>query len=92
MPGTNAGTGCPIAFACAVARREKAADELLRRQPRRHDVVLTGRERPARINRNARMDSVTREYRCSCGHVGWSRHIDLKLRALRPSAELQEAP
>jgi hypothetical protein len=47
MPGTNAGTGCPIAFACAVARREKAADELLRRQPRRHDVVLTGRERPA---------------------------------------------
>lgn len=78
MPGTNAGTGCPIAFRCHGERR--LTDE--RRGG--HVVHVTGRERKAQGNRNARMDVVAREYVCSCGHTGWSRHIDLQQRKRYP--------
>jgi hypothetical protein len=47
-------------------------------------VELTGRKRPYR-NRGAmgtRSCHTSREYRCECGHVGWSNHIDLARREL----------
>lgn len=83
MPGTNAGTGCPIAFRCHQERRHTIDPQ---RDPnyRNHTVHVTGRERPAGGNRNIRMDTVTREYVCSCGHTGWSRHIDLAKRKWHP--------
>jgi hypothetical protein len=49
-----------------------------------HQVTLTGRTRPyfnrfhALVGRSTR---VSREYRCTCGHVGWSNHADLERRA-----------
>ena len=75
MPGTNAGTGCPINFRCSWCRRNGA------RWPEgsRFHVTLTGRKREGRANRNARMSSQAREYQCkSCGSVGWSKHFDLE--------------
>lgn len=44
---------------------------------RRDRVALTGRTRNFGT-RGARMSATAREYRClDCGHVGWSRHVDL---------------
>jgi hypothetical protein len=44
-------------------------------------VTLTGRQRKARFKRGSapgtRSTFIEREYECSCGHVGWSNHIDL---------------
>jgi hypothetical protein len=47
-----------------------------------HHVTLTGRERPYRRKgvMGSRSTHVSREYRCSCGHVGWSNHVDLARR------------
>jgi hypothetical protein len=39
---------------------------------------LTGRKRKVKSNKGgARVCQISREFRCSCSHVGWSRHIDL---------------
>lgn len=78
MPGTNAGTGRPMWFRCAKCRRER------RRGGGALQVQLTGRERPKNDgNAGYRSDTVEREYRCPCGHVGWSRHTDLRNRGRR---------
>lgn len=79
MSGTNAGTGCPIAFRCTEERRDES-----RMRHAVHVVRVTGKERKADGNRNIRMDTVAREYVCSCGHRGWSRHIDLRNRNWYP--------
>lgn len=43
------------------------------------DCVLTGRKRETRSTFGGNMDRYEREYRCStCGHVGWSRHPQLR--------------
>lgn len=77
MPGTNAGTGQPLTFRCAKCR--------IGRRPGDHRagtaIILTGRRRDARVRGGVRMDLIVREYKCMhCGHVGWSRHSDLKRR------------
>lgn len=45
-------------------------------------LELTGRKRRYHRKRGsmagARSSEFTREYRCSCGHVGWSNHMDLE--------------
>jgi hypothetical protein len=68
----SAGTGSPVAFRCHVER------STLRRGGE-HRVKLTGRVRPyePRGPMGSRSTFVAREYECSCGHVGWSNHIDL---------------
>lgn len=45
-----------------------------------HRVTLTGRKRRRSTpnSGNSRKSDVDREYRCACGHVGWSCHIDLE--------------
>lgn len=79
MPGTNAGTGQPIYFRCTECRIRRGRWNV----PwcswnQSKGVVLTGRKRDAG-RASIRMDYFAREYRClDCGHVGWSRHIDLK--------------
>lgn len=79
MPGTRAGTGQPISFACAIERREKLRVEFGMMLRREHRVIRTGRTRPyRRIGQgNMRTSTTAHEYRCSCGHVGWSAHVDL---------------
>ena len=81
MSGSNAGTGCPLTFRCTVERRERGRG----RTGSLHRVQVTGNERPSSAKHSARMDRVEREYRCSCGHHGWSRHIDLANRVWYPA-------
>jgi hypothetical protein len=83
----SAGTGSPTWFACSGERAERAVLPA-RVAPRKHEVVLTGRTRPARDKpgsaRGLRSSDTNREYRCStCGHLGWSNHIDLERRSQR---------
>jgi len=81
--GRSAGTGSPVTFICPVARRNRAlwSGVDAGRLPDGHDrVVLTGRTKPSPRQRavGLRSDSISREYRCECGHVGWSNHVDLR--------------
>lgn len=84
--GLSAGPGPPVYFACPKERRERNEarwlGESLARVHERHRVVLTGRTRPYRSPHGSalgvRSTTTAREYRCSCGHVGWSNHVDLE--------------
>ena len=75
----SAGAGSPIAFRCTKCRSTLVSD-------RDSTWELTGRERPYAKARysvgGARSTRTAREYRCSCGHVGWSNHVDLLVRKL----------
>lgn len=67
----SAGTGSPVWFRCYADRRREGID---------HAVTLTGRTRPSRRGRSpmgSRSTDTDREYTCSCGHTGWSNHVDL---------------
>ena len=92
MPGSNAGTGRPINFQCSQCRRKNQPWLPLGTQPERHgywnEVTLTGRERNAKLgNAGIRNSEKEREYKCNhCGHVGWSRHVDLERRWVRKDA------
>lgn len=85
MPGTNAGTGCPLHFRCAKCRLTGS-----RTWPRGSSlrVKLTGRTKPMKTNRNARMSNTLYEYHCTdCSHLGWSRHYELDEKAKILTAE-----
>ncbi len=73
----SAGTGSPVWFVCGAARKEWPRPSGWNRE---HDVTLTGRRRRYKPPRSMGLRSTftSREYRCSCGHVGWSNHIDLE--------------
>lgn len=70
----SSGAGSPVWFHCYEARRHGHYQG--------HVVNLTGRERPYRRKRysakGSRSSDVSREYVCSCGHIGWSNHVDLE--------------
>lgn len=72
--GRSAGTGSPVWFRCF---RDRRGDY----HPPGSTVELTGRERGYGSKRGSAMGSrsthISREYRCSCGYVGWSNHVDL---------------
>ena len=73
------GTGYPVYFICAKLARRWPRSEV---DYRMHEVTVTGRTRPTPRNGKGhpRKSWTTREYRCSCGHVGWSSHVDLERR------------
>jgi hypothetical protein len=79
--GESAGAGSPVFFHCWRFRKEGWRDPLSANDRAQHRVLLTGRERPYRSQRRSmlgtRSTTVSREYICSCGHRGWSNHIDL---------------
>ncbi len=87
------GTGYPIWFQCAKARliwygsrrQGDARNADTGRERARHVTELTGRTRPTRRTGRGhpRKSWTTFEYRCSCGHVGWSSHISLERQAER---------
>lgn len=74
--GQSAGAGSPVWFRCHRERRGEGLD---------HEITLTGRSRPSRGKRGSaqgtRSTARDREYTCSCGHTGWSNHIDLARKA-----------
>lgn len=64
----SAGTGQPLWWKCSVCRR--AGLQYTSKEP-------TGNARVSRTgNAHGRSLPFLIEYRCTCGHVGWSRHID----------------
>ena len=73
MGGKGSGTGSPNWFRCWADRRTG------RHVRGHHEVSLTGRTRPFKPARGLGSRSVLTayEYRCSCGHLGWSAHVDL---------------
>ena len=72
--GRSAGTGSPVWFFCWRERQIGGRNV-------EHHVTLTGRQRayPHRSHHalGSRSTHVSREYTCSCGHTGWSNHVDL---------------
>lgn len=82
MPGTNAGTGRPLTFQCAICRRSRYCRGLFMAHRCRHTQVRTGRTRPLTRQQQGRGGPRVLqhrvEYRCECGHVGWSRHVDVE--------------
>lgn len=82
MGGRGKAAGSPVFFHCFAARREVYGHR------RDHTVELTGRIRRYRPPRGSAMGSrsmhVAFEYRCACGHVGWSNHRELWPFASRP--------
>jgi hypothetical protein len=81
------GTGYPIWFQCAKARRiwygpRSSAAGATRTALERseHHTELTGRTRPTPHTGKGhpRKSWTTFEYRCTCGHVGWSSHKNLE--------------
>jgi hypothetical protein len=82
------GTGYPNHFECSKARliyygdRSSTGEPVARttRERAAHVITLTGRTRPTPRNGKGhpRKSWTTREYRCTCGHVGWSCHKDLE--------------
>ena len=72
--GSNNGTGQPYWFRCSKCRSTIRGGD----GGWLGDAELTGRRREHPGKRGARITGIAREYRCrSCGHVGWSAHIDL---------------
>ena len=82
--GRSAGTGSPVWFHCGAARRTRWHE-------RQYTVTLTGRTRPYKSPKGSCIGSrsvfTSYEYRCdSCGHVGWSNHMDLAEQAMDAEA------
>lgn len=72
--GSNNGTGQPYWFRCSKCRSTIRGGN----GGWAGDVTLTGRKRPHRGKAGARNSFIDREYTCmTCGHVGWSCHVDL---------------
>lgn len=80
------GSGVPLWFKCPVQRREDAW-AWPARSDRRHDQTRTGRTKPPpNPNRgNPRKLRESHEFVCSCGHVGWSCHVDILHKPLDPT-------
>lgn len=81
------GTGQPTNFQCSRCRRNNihfnTSRQMMSTRGMSFDVKLTGRTRPEKQGgAYLRSTDTAREYRClTCGHVGWSRHIQLKYKA-----------
>lgn len=77
--GASAGAGHPMSFMCTRLRRVPWAQ---RTNPIRddHEVTRTGRTKPNPSRRlQGRALATLHEYRCTCGHVGWTSHPDVML-------------
>jgi hypothetical protein len=70
--GRSAGAGSPSYFLCSRGRRGSPLAW------RDHQVVRTGATRPYLSARGSALGvrslSVSHQYRCTCGHVGWTNH------------------
>lgn len=82
------GTGVPIAFGCAKCRLSRTGWHLDRATI--SPVFRTGKVRPVpKARRNNGPPRTMREehqYECKvCGHVGWTRHVDVLKAPMKPS-------
>lgn len=88
--GRASGTGSPITLVCPVARRNR--DPWTYALPRGHALTRTGRSRLRAPSGalGSRSMLVAYEYDCTCGHHGWTNHVDV-LRRGGPLPEVGEA-
>jgi hypothetical protein len=79
MAGKNYGTGQPFWFRCSNCRRNHPAHRDEPRFEGRLDRVrLTGKVRTVPQASGRRVCDVVVQYECrDCGHIGWSRHVDI---------------
>jgi hypothetical protein len=76
VPGTNAGTGYPLTLRCAKCKVSRSRWARTHSYSRGTNLLATGRTRPA-LRRGYRQTDRKIEYACqTCGHVGWSQHMD----------------
>ncbi len=73
----SSGPGSPSWFKCAASR--SVTLDLHKARGHKHVVTRTGRTKPRSKGAAAgvRHGHVMWEYRCSCGHHGWSAHNDI---------------
>ncbi len=70
---------------CPVARRNR--DFRTGHLPGGHVIRRTGRTKPRTTRRpGQRTLDTSHEYRCTCGHVGWTTHMDILQRPLTKEA------
>lgn len=85
--GHASGAGQPNTFGCAKCRQEwnrnHTRGESYLNKGTLGRITLTGRVRPVHARKGGGRVCFTRyEYRCEdCGHVGWSRHIEVARKA-----------
>jgi len=100
MPGSNAGTGQPMRFICGKCRKNEYKRHRWNNPHTGLDVYAfhtTGRKRfrPNYNRGGGRVDvNWVYEYECvapRCGHVGWSRHIDVARDWIREFGEVVDA-
>lgn len=73
---SNNGSGYPVYLHCPVWRRSNYKD----RDQRPHILKRTGRTKPlpgGRTKGRIRQADASHEYVCSCGHIGWTSHMDI---------------
>lgn len=93
--GDHVGTGVPLTFRCSKERLERDWRGGNSRVEARHaDIVRTGRTRraPNPGKGHPRKLPVSFEYVCSCGHVGWSCHIDVVRHPLQEGKTEETCP
>ena len=78
----SAGAGSPVWFVCWRGRQTWKWEDKMRHVRMFDNITLTGRTRPYKSPKGSalgvRSTLTSREYRCECGHVGWSNHVDLE--------------
>jgi len=79
--GKGSGTGYPLTFNCFRCRRSVNGCIGGFVSYCRHAQVRTGRvrplSRPQQSKGHPRVLRERHEYRCTCGHTGWTRHADV---------------
>lgn len=72
----------PISFQCSAGRRNISWRD--RGERNEHEVVRTGRTKPNPSRRRGqRTLGELHEYECSCGHIGWTKHVEILYRPLK---------
>ena len=80
MPGST-GTGYPHTFRCAKCKRLRDYKRGTGRQGTNLDATGRVKHIPEHRNGGLRCLWYLAEYRCrDCGHVGWSKHGNMKMR------------
>lgn len=79
--GRSAGTGSPLWFMCPKLR---AIYPRMHWHWDQHKTTPTGRHKAGPKKRTGSIRRIGRalEFRCACGHVGWSTHVDLAVQAV----------
>lgn len=90
MPGTNAGTGKPLHLKCAQCKKQTKRTWLsggrIIYTSLTGRLVRTGKVRgePKPYGSHLRMLGEHHQYEClDCGHVGWTRHVDILHKPLK---------